>query len=99
MRLISTEFATEWLVLSVWMFMLLPSLRLESGAETEAEILSLVPRLLNEWEGIVYTDRPEWRYPLDAEAGSHAHRLAVEDRRPELRRLIAPQGSGIDERL
>src|SRR5580704_14927802 len=72
----------------------------ETRAEAEADILGLVPRVLNQRESVVYTDWTEWRYPLHAKAGRHAHRIAGEDCIAELRRTAeAPKGADIDERL
>src|ERR1700730_13332521 len=72
----------------------------EARAEAEAEVLGLVPRIRNQREGVVYTDWTEWRYPLDAEAGRHAHRVAGEDRVAVLRRTAQPpKGTALDGRL
>src|SRR5216683_1847262 len=72
----------------------------ETRAEAETDVLGLVPRVRNEREGVVYTDWAEWRYPLDAEAGRHAHRVAGENRVAVLRRATKPpKGTNVDERL
>src|SRR5882757_9623041 len=72
----------------------------EARAEAEAEVLGLVPRIRNQREGVVYTDWTEWRYPLDAEAGRHTHRIAGENRVAGLRRPTqAPKRTDVDERL
>src|SRR4029077_9740769 len=72
----------------------------EARAEAEAEVLGLVPRVLNQREGVVYTDWTEWRDPLDAKAGRYAHRVAGENRVAELRRTAqAPKRTDVDERL
>src|SRR5580692_11655248 len=72
----------------------------ETRAETEADVLGLVPRVLNQRESVVYTDWTEWRCPLHAKAGRHAHGVAGEDSIAELRRTAeAPKGTDIDERL
>src|SRR5260370_41163396 len=94
----STAVAPARLVLSVWMFMTATSS--EARAEAEANVLGLVPRVLNQRESIVYTDWTEWRYPLHAKAGRHADRVAGEDSIAVLRRTAeAPNGTDIDERL
>src|SRR3954453_10851582 len=74
-------------------------LRSEARPEAEAEVLGLVEVFLLDRDGVVYTDRPEWRYPLDADAAGDAHQLAVQD--GNLRRVVsrAPQRADIDEGL
>src|SRR6478752_10874513 len=71
----------------------------EARTEAEAEVLGLVPIFLLQRNGVVYTDRPERRYPLHAKAGGHAHQLAVED--ADLARVVGrpPQRADVDERL
>src|SRR5260221_3540712 len=87
------------LVLSVCMFMSAPSPS-EARAEAEADGLRLVPRVLHYGNGIVYTDRPERRYPLDADAARNSHRVAGEDRAAVLGGSAkAPQRSDVHERL
>src|SRR5258707_3163465 len=72
----------------------------ETRAEAEADILGPVPGVLNDRNGIVYTDRAEWRYPLHADAGADAHRVAGEDRAAGGRRSTqAPQRADVDECL
>src|SRR6476646_1885736 len=73
--------------------------RSEPRAEAEAEVLGLVEVFLLDRNGVVYTDRAEWRYPLDADAARDAHQLAVED--GHLGRVVggAPQRADIDEGL
>src|SRR5438045_9772035 len=74
----STAVPAARLVLSVWMFMTATSS--ETRAEAEADILGSVPGVLNDRNGVVYTDWAEWRYPLHADAGADTHRVAGEDR-------------------
>src|SRR5512146_1294554 len=73
--------------------------RSETRAEAEAEVLRLVKEFLLERDRVVYADRPEGRYPLDAEAGRHAHQLAVEH--ADLGRIVgrAPQRTDVHEGL
>src|SRR3954454_21316134 len=73
--------------------------RSEARPEAEAEVLGLVEVFLLDRDRVVYTDRPEWRYPLDAEAAGDAHQLAVQD--ADLGRVVgrAPQRAHVDERL
>src|SRR5262245_52608749 len=87
------------LVLSVCMFISAPSPS-EARAKAEADVLRLVPRVLLQWEGIVYTNRAEGRYPLDAEAGRNSHGIAGQHgvavgRRP----AQAPQRAHVHEGL
>src|SRR5512143_534763 len=94
----STAVAVARLVLSVWMFMTATSS--EARAEAETDVLGLVPRVLLERDGIIYTDWTEWRYPLDANPGRHAHRVAGEDRVAIGGRTAqSPQRTDIDECL
>src|ERR1044072_3469911 len=104
MRLMSATVAvsvTAMLVLSVCMFMS-PSSRspLEARAEAEADVLRLVPRVFLQRGGIVYTDWPEGRYPLDADARRNPHGISGEHgvavRRPAAE---APQRADIHEGL
>src|SRR5579883_2076442 len=97
MRRMSTELAVTTLVLSVWIFMApFPS---EAGAETDVQVLRLIPRGLLDWDRVIQPDRTERRNPLHAEAGRYAHHLAVEN--IEQGRIVdhAPEGAYIDERL
>src|ERR1700742_1400691 len=73
--------------------------RSETRAEAEAEVLGLVKEFLLNRDSIVHPDRPEGRYPLDADAGGDAHQLAVED--ADLGRIVgrSPQRTNIDEGL
>src|SRR6185312_82704 len=99
MRLMSTAVAAvvATLVLSVCMFMTAPSLS-ESGPEAEPNGLKPVIRLVDQRESVVYTDRPERRYPLDAEASADPHELAVQYA-DALHGLSPPQRADIDESL
>src|SRR5215471_18955769 len=87
------------LVLSVCMFISAPSPS-EARAKAEADVLRLVPRVRLEWDGIVYTNWAEGRYPLDTDAGRDSHRIAGQhgvavDRRP----AQTPQGTRVHEGL
>src|SRR5260370_35385701 len=94
----STAVAPARLVLSVWMFMTATSS--EARAEAEANVLGLVPRVLKQRESIVYTDWTEWRYPLHAKGGRHAHRVAGEDSIAVMRRTPEPpRGTDSAERV
>src|SRR5512132_1956498 len=80
MRLMSATVAASvaaMLVLSVCTFMSPPS-PLEARTEAEADVLRLVPRVFLQRDGVVYTDWPEGRYPLDADAGRNPHGIAGE---------------------
>src|SRR5438045_3083610 len=100
MRLMSTDVAVEVakLVLSVWTFMSVPP-ALEARPEAEAEVFEFVPRVVLQRHGIVHTDRPERRDPLDADAAGNAQSLAVEN--ADLARVVgrSPQRADIDEGL
>src|SRR6267378_5929115 len=94
----STAVPVARLVLSVWMFMTVTSS--ETRAEAESDILGPVPGVLNDRNGIVYTDWAEWRYPLQADAGADAHRVAGKHRVARGRRAAeTPQRADVDERL
>src|SRR5690348_9283077 len=99
MRLMSTAVATVMatLVLSVCMFMTAPSLS-ESGPEAEPNGLKPIVRFVDQREGVVYTDRPERRYPLHAQSRADAHELAVQDA-DALNNRRPPQRADIDESL
>src|SRR5258708_20878706 len=72
----------------------------ETRAEAEADILGSVPGVLNDRNGVVYTDWAEWRYPLHADASADAHRVAGEDRVARGGRAAeTPQRADVDERL
>src|SRR5579859_5442646 len=73
--------------------------RSETRAEAEAEVLRLVKEFLLERDRVVYTDRPEGRYPLQAEAGRDAHQLTVEN--TDLAWIVgrAPERTDVDEGL
>src|SRR5262245_36292578 len=87
------------LVLSVCMFMSAPSPS-EARAEAEADVLRLVPRVLLQREGIVYTDRAERRYPLDADTRGNPHRIAGQHGIGVLGRSAqAPQRADVHEGL
>src|SRR5258708_38947749 len=101
MRLMSTDVAAvATLVFPVWMFMSAP-FPSEARAEAEADILRLVVGSFLDRDGVVYADRPERRYPLNAEAGRDAHQVAGED----LTGVLSggspqpPQRTDIDKRL
>src|SRR4030095_1674391 len=102
MRLMSATVAVSvpaMLVLSVCMFMSPPS-PLEARAEAEADVLRLIPRIFLQRDGIVYTDWPEWRHPLNADAGRDAHGVAGQNRGAVLGRPAqAPQRADIHEGL
>src|SRR5215212_3362168 len=102
MRLMSATVAVSvptMLVLSVCMFMSPPS-PLEARAEAEADVLRLIPRIFLQRDGIVYTDWPEGRYPLDADAGRNPHGIAGEHRVAVLGRSAQPpQRADIHEGL
>src|SRR6187551_2412079 len=73
--------------------------RSEARSEAETEVLRLVPIFLLDRNGVVYTDRAERRYPLDADTGRYAHELAVEN--VHRVRIVGrtPERSDIDESL
>src|SRR4029453_17706785 len=72
----------------------------KARVEAEADVPRLVPRVLLQRDGIVYTDWPERRYPLDADAGRNAYGVAGEHRGAVLGvPTPAPQRAGIHERL
>src|SRR5690348_2940928 len=73
--------------------------RSETRAEAEAEVLRLVKEFLLDRDRVVHADRPEGRYPLDAEAGRHAHQLGVVQ--ADLARIVgcAPQRTDVHEGL
>src|SRR5262245_57130918 len=67
------------LVLSVCMFMPAHIPQSKARAEAEAEALGMVPGSLLHRHRVVYTDRAEGRYPLQAQAGADPHHVGIED--------------------
>ena len=76
-RAVAVELAT--LVLSVCMFMSAPSSAQNRVPKLKRKFSVLSQYFLIDREGVVYTDRAERRYPLNADAGGDAHQLAVQD--------------------
>src|SRR5262249_17126639 len=72
----------------------------EARAEAEPEVLLPVPGVENQRDGVVYTDWPEWRYPLQADPGGDAHRIAGQHGVAVGRRATeTPQRADVDDGL
>src|SRR5258708_39507230 len=73
----------------------------ETCAEAEVDILDFVVTFVNDRNGIIDTDRPERRYPLNADAGGDTHQLVVQDGRPvrNVCSRVSPRRTDVDEGL